>query len=380
MRLVIKKNELLHALQDVQRAVPTRTTKMILYGILFHADYEKLEISAYDQEIGIKTNILSLPDQEENPLQIEESGSIVLNAKYVIEIVRKLPQPLVRIDVQDFTAIIHSGNATYTLNGMDPREYPSLPEIHEEVGFTLQADTLKMLIEHTVFAVSTSEVRPTLTGILMKYQEGNISFSATDSHRLAMHTIEVDVPTGYEAMEAIIPGKSLMELAKIIPDDDTLVNIHIALNQLLVSFANTYFYSRLIEGNYPDISRIFPSSFRSSLQIDGKNFLDCIERAALLARDNENQVIRIQLKPSFIEVSSHSPEIGKITETVEPESFTGETMLIACNAKFLIDALRALGSAIIKIDFTGQGSAFVLNELNNEQHVHLILPVRIGNV
>ncbi len=380
MRLVIKKNELLHALQDVQRAVPTRTTKMILYGILLHADYEKLEISAYDQEIGIKTNISSLPDQEDNPLQIEEPGSIVLNAKYVIEIVRKLPQPLVRIDVQDFTAIIHSGNATYTLNGMDPREYPSLPEIHEEVGFTLQADTLKMLIEHTVFAVSNSEVRPTLTGILLKYQEGTISFSATDSHRLAMQTIEVDVPTGYEAIEAIIPGKSLTELAKIIPDDDTLVNIHITQNQLLVSFANTYFYSRLIEGNYPDISRIFPSSFRSNLQIDGKNLLDCIERAALLARDNENQVIRIQLKPSFIEVSSHSPEIGKITETVEPESFSGEAMLIACNAKFLIDALRALGSATIKIDFTGQGSAFVLYELNNDQHVHLILPVRIGNI
>lgn len=379
MRLVIKKNELLHALLDVQRAVPTRTTKMVLYGILFHAYQDRLEISAYDQELGIRTNIFSSLDEEENPIQIEEPGAIVLNAKYVIEIVRKLPQPLVRIDVQDLTAIIHSGNATYTLNGMDPREYPALPEVHQEIGFTLQSDTLKMLIEHTAFAVSSSEIRPTLTGILMKYQEGTISFSATDSHRLAMHQIEVDVPKRYEATEVIIPGKSMNELAKIIPDDDTLINIHIAQNQLLVAFSNTLFYSRLIEGNYPDISRIIPSTFRSSLQIDGKNFIDCIERAALLARDNENQVIRIQLKPSFIEVTSNSPEIGKITETIEPESFSGENMLIACNAKFLIDALKALGATNIKIDFTGPGSAFVLHQANDEQHIHLILPVRIGN-
>jgi DNA polymerase-3 subunit beta len=380
MRLVIKKSELLHALQSVQRAVPTRTTKMVLYGILFKADNDKLEISAYDMELGIRTFISSTPDKEENPLQIEEPGEIVLNARYVIEIVKKLPQPLVRIDVQELTTILHSGNATYTLNGMDPREYPVLPEIEQENGLMLHADTLKMLIDHTVFAVSTSEIRPTLTGVLMKYDEGTISFSATDSHRLATHTIEVDVPKDYEKFETIIPGKSLIELNKILPDNDSLINLHLDQNQLLISFDNTFFYSRLVDGNYPDVSRIIPTTFRTTIQLDRKNLIECVERAALLAKDNDNQVIRIQLKPSFIEVTSNSIEIGKITETIEPESFVGENMLIGCNSKFLIEALRALNEQKIKINFTGTGSAFVLNEISNDQHIHLILPVRTGNV
>lgn len=379
MKLVIQKNQLLHALQTVQRAVPTRTTKSILYGILLTAKETQLEISAYDLELAIQTTIYTTSEQEDSLLQIEEPGEIVLNARYLIDIVRKLPQSLIRIDIQGLTTIIHSGNATYTLNGMDAREYPTLPELPQKIGLTIPADILTSLIDHTVFAVSASEVRPTLTGVLLKYNDGLLEVIATDSHRVATQSVAVDALKDYERLEVIIPGKTFNELSKILPDDDTLVNIHVVQNQVMISFLQTQFYSRLIEGTYPDISRIIPSSFITSIEIDGKKFSECIERAALLAKDNDNQIVRLLLRPINIEVTSHSLEIGKITEIIEPNSYYGEDLLIGCNAKYLLEALKALGATTVKIQFTGNGSAFVLNDINNPRHLHLILPVRLGS-
>lgn len=380
MRLVIKRNELLQALQIVQRAVPVRTTKPVLYGILLKSTNTNLQITSYDMEIGIHTVIQHLPESEEYSLQIEEEGEIVLNAKYLIEIVKKLPQPLLRMDVQDLTAIIHSGKATYTLNGMDPKEYPELPELEKNDGLIIQSDTLRTLIDHTVFAVSNSDTRAALTGVLVKYYESTIRFISTDSHRLSVQLKEIDAPITYEPIETIIPGKSLQELSRILPDDDTMVSIFKISNKIFISYKHTIFYSRLIDASYPDVSRIIPTSYKTLIHINGKKMIECIERAGLLAKDNENQVVRIHLKPSYIEVSSHSPEIGKITETIESDLFSGENMLIACNAKYLMEALRALGGNPIKIEFTGPGSAFVLTDLNDDHHKHLILPVRTSQL
>ena len=379
MRIVLEKNDLLHSLQTVSRAVPTRTTKPILYGVKFSAHQNILTLSACDLEIGIETVLTSDPSTNPPILQIEEPGSIVLHARYLIDIIRKLPHHLVRIDVQDLTTTIRSGHATYTLNGMDPREYPQLPKVDNQAGLSVASDTLMRLIDHTAFSVAVSEARPTLTGVLWTYREGRLVFTATDSHRLSTQTIEVGAPKGYENVEAIIPGKSLLELARVLPDNDTVCDLYLADNQLLVTFGSTSFYSRLIDGRYPDVSRIIPSTWRTAINIDPKSFTECIERAALLARDNDNQVVRLNLRKTHIEISSHSPEIGKITETTEPNTFEGEDMLIACNAKFLLDALKASSDSLVRIEFTGPGSAFVLKSVQDESHLHLILPVRVVN-
>ncbi len=379
MRLVINKSHLAQALHQVTRAIPSRTPKPILYGIKLMATEDSVFITAYNLEIGIETQITNTDLDAEPILQIQEPGAIVLTSRYFVDIVRKLPQSLIRIDVKDLTATISSGSATFVLNGMDAREYPLLPDVQDDRGFSLQSDILKSLINHTSYAVATVESRPTLTGVLWTYNDGLLTLTATDSHRLSKESIPSDSQKDYALIDSIIPGKSLNELAKILPDSDSLVDILVANNQALFRFGMVRFYSRLLEGNYPDTSRIIPNTFRTNIIIATKSLLESIERAALLARDTENQVIRMHLRPHQIEVSCQSPEIGKITETLEPKSFEGEEMFLACNAKYLIDALHVILTEEVKIAFTGPGSAFVIKPVDHERHLQLILPVRFVN-
>ncbi|MCY0875445.1 MAG: DNA polymerase III subunit beta [Firmicutes bacterium] len=376
MRIVVQKNTLLQALQTVAKAVPSRTTKPVLYGIHIEATSESLILTGYNLEFGFEVTVTATDNQDVPMIQIEETGAIVLTARYLLDIVRKLPHTLVRIDTQELTATIRSGNATYTLNGLDPREYPATQEIADDRGFAISCATMRELVERTAFATSTSESRPVLTGVLWKYENGLLTLSATDSHRMATQGTEVETLRDYALIESIIPGKSLQELAKSLPTDDTLANIQIEEKQLLVSFANIRFFSQLIEGRYPDLSRIIPQAFKTSITIGIKSLQDCVERAALLARDTENQIIRLHLRRTEIEISSHSPEIGKIVESVEPNTFEGEDMVLACNAKFLLEGLRAIPGEDVLIQFTSPGSAFTLTPTATSTHIQLMQPVR----
>ena len=380
MRFVVRKAEFLQGLQQVARAIPTRTPKPILYGVLLTAQNGRLYITGYDLEIGIQMYIENPSDTEQNTLQIEQEGSIVLQAKYLIDIARKLPHSLIRFDSQQTTVTIQSGSATFQLNGMDPREYPELPTVHDDRGFMVSSSTLKGLIEHTAFAVATSEVRPTLTGVLWNYASGLLTLIGTDSHRLSSQTTEVESQQDYALMDSIIPGKSLLELSRILPEAEQLVDIMIENNQLLVTFLNTRFLSRLIEGNFPDTTRIIPAAFRTSIVFTTSDLRDSVERAALLARDTDNNIVRFQLRRTNIEILSHSPEIGKVVESIDPITFEGEDMMIACNAKFLLDALRQTPSEQVRVEFTGSGSPFVLRPVGLDSLLHLILPVRIANI
>lgn len=376
MRFVVQKQVFLQAIQTVARAVPSRTTKPVLYGIQIEATPNQVVLTSYDLEFGLEVTIENAKDAEIQILQVEESGGIVINAKYLLDIVRKLPQQLIRIDVAELTVTIQSGKATFTLNGMDPREYPSLPQMNDERGFGISTAILRELVERTAFATAVSEARPVLTGVQWKYDEGSLTLSATDSHRMASYASEVETQKEYALMESIIPGKSLQELAKILPSEDLIASVMIADQQLLISYANIQFFSRLIEGKYPDLKRIIPQVFKTSITMSIRELQDCVERAALLARDTENQIIRIHLRRTNIEISSHSPEIGKITETVEPDMFEGEDMVLACNSRFLLDSLKAVPGEKVSIQFTGSGSAFVLTPTTEARHVQLMQPVR----
>ncbi len=380
MRFVVRKADFLQGLQQVARAIPTRTPKPILYGVLLTAQKDRLYITGYDLEIGIQMHIENPEDKEQSIIQIEQEGSVVLQARYLIDIVRKLPHSLIRFDSQQSNVTIQSGTATYQLNGMDYHEYPDLPTVHDERGFAITASSLKGLIEHSAFAVASSEVRPTLTGVLWNYSDSKLTLTGTDSHRLSTQSTEVESHQDYAFMDSIIPGKSLIELSKILPDTDQLVDILIEDNQLLVTFLNTRFLSRLIEGKFPDTTRIIPSTFRTTIVFSTKDLHDSVERAALLARDTDNNIVRFQFRRNNIEVLSHSPEIGKVVESIDPITFEGEDMMIACNAKFMIDALRQTPTDQVRVELTGSGSPFVLRPIGLDDLLHLILPVRIANI
>lgn len=376
MKFIIQRDRLVHSVQEVMKAITSRTTIPILTGIKIDTTIEGITLTGSDSDISIQSYI---PVEEEGNeiVEVKNSGSIVLNARFFSEIVKKLPMDTVEIEVQaNYQTIIRSGKTEFSLNGLDPEEYPHLPIIEEENLFKLPTDLLKTLIRQTVFAVSTSETRPILTGVNLKVENDELTCIATDSHRLAMRKAKIESQiSGHHSV--VIPGKSLNELSKILDDSNELIEIVITENQVLFKAKHLLFFSRLLEGNYPETSRLIPTESKTEITVNTKEFLQAIDRASLLAREGRNNVVKLTTyEGGIIEVSSNTPEIGKVVEEIVAESIEGEELKISFSAKFVMDALKALEGSDIKISFTGAMRPFVILPLYDDQMLQLILPVR----
>ncbi|MEC0665982.1 DNA polymerase III subunit beta [Priestia flexa] len=376
MKCKIQKDYLVQSVQDVMKAVSSRTTIPILTGIKIVTTEEGVTLTGSDSDISIESFIPKEEDGKEI-VEIEKTGSVVLPARFFSEIVKKLPKEVVELDVQNlFLTIIRSGKAEFNLNGLDAEEYPHLPQIEENNVFRIPTDLLKNMIRQTVFAVSTSETRPILTGVNWKAEGKALTCIATDSHRLALRkaNIQSEHDVSYNV---VIPGKSLNEFSKILDDSNELVDIVMTENQVLFKTKHLLFFSRLLDGNYPDTSRLIPADSKTDVVLNVKEFLQSIDRASLLAREGRNNVVKLSTLPDgIIEISSNSPEIGKVIEEVQSESIVGENLKISFSAKYMLDALKALEGTDIKINFTGAMRPFVIRTLENDSMLQLILPVR----
>ena len=376
MKFEIKRDYLLAGLNDVMKAVSSKTTVPILTGIKIEVTNEGVSLTGSDQDITIQT-FIPAEENGEQIMTITATGSIVLQARMFNEIVRKLPTNEVEIDVTNgFATYIRSGKSEFHLIGQDAVEYPLLPEISAEKQFTIPADLLKSIIRETVFAVATSESRPVLTGVNWNIHEDELICVATDSHRLARRKTKLEqLPSGVSS--AVIPGKSLNELNKILEDSTNLVQVVMTNQQVLFKANNMLFFSRLLEGNYPDTSRLIPESYQTNVTINGKSLLQAIDRASLLAREDRNNVVRFEtLEGNLVQISSNSPEIGKVQEQIQVESLEGETLKISFSAKYMMEALKAIDGQDVVIQFTGAMRPFILRSVHDDAILQLILPVR----
>ncbi|MEK3979442.1 DNA polymerase III subunit beta [Psychrobacillus sp. FSL K6-2836] len=376
MKFEVMRDSLLEGLSDVIKAVSSKTTIPILTGLKLEVTNKGLYITGSDSDITIQT-FIPVEKNGEQIISIKETGSIVLQARVFNEIVRKLPTNDVEIEVTNqFQTHIRSGKSEFNLIGLDATEYPLLPEIEEERQFFIASDLLKSIIKETVFAVSTSESRPVLTGVNWQVKEGELHCVATDSHRLAKRkTVIKDLPE--EEYSIVIPGKSLNELNKILEETSSEVAIVMTQQQILFKTGDVLFYSRLLEGNYPDTSRLIPSESKTTILVNSKSLLQAIDRASLLAREERNNVVRFStLGNGFVEVSSNSPEIGNVEEQIQAEEIDGEELKISFSAKYMMDALKAIDGQDVKILFTGAMRPFILKSVHDDSILQLILPVR----
>jgi DNA polymerase-3 subunit beta len=376
MKFVIQRDHLVQSVQDVMKAVSSRTTIPILTGIKIVASDEGVTLTGSDSDVSIESFI---PKEEEDKaiVDIQQPGAIVLQAKFFSEIVKKLPTDQVEIEVhQSMQTVIRSGTSEFNLIGLDPDEYPHLPQIEENNVFTIPTDLLKAMIRQTVFAVSTSETRPILTGVNWKVENNELICIATDSHRLALRKAPIELAAD-ATYNAVIPGKSLNELSKILADNNEGIEIVITENQVLFKAKHLLFFSRLLEGNYPDTSRLIPNESKTDLVLKTKEFLQAIDRASLLARESRNNVVKLStIETGDIQISSNTPEVGKVVEEIKSQSLEGEELKISFSAKYMMDALKALEGTDIKISFTGAMRPFIICPINDESILQLILPVR----
>ncbi|GAA4724516.1 DNA polymerase III subunit beta [Brevibacillus fulvus] len=377
MQITVQRDKLANAVSHVSKAVSSRTTMPILTGIKLKADEEGLTLTASDSDISIEVQIPT-EEADEWGVTVHRPGSIVLTARIFSEIVRKLPGTEIQMEVDDrLVTFIRSGQAEFTINGMNAEEFPQLPQLEEEKVLSVPSDLLKAMIRQSAFAVSTSEMRPILTGIMWSLDRGQLKFVATDSHRLASRTAVVECIEDLHFHNIVVPGKSCNELIKILDENQALVDIVVAENQILVKSKHILFYSRLLEGTYPDTSRIIPAGSKTEIVVNTKEFLQSIERASLLSREGKSNVVRLVTLPNGnLEITSNAPEIGKVTEIMTPKAMNGEELKISFNAKYMIDALRAIDSPEITASFSGAMSPFVIRPTDNEWMLHLILPVR----
>ncbi|REK56962.1 MAG: DNA polymerase III subunit beta [Geobacillus sp.] len=376
MKITIDREALVQSVQDVMKAVSPRTTIPILTGIKITATPQGVTLTGSDSDISIES-FIPTEDEDKALVEIAETGSIVLQARFFSEIVKKLPEKTVEIEVQpNFLTVIRSGKAEFSLNGLDAEEYPRLPQIEEENVFEIPTDLLKTIIRQTVFAVSVSETRPILTGVNWRIEDEELICTATDSHRLALRKAKIETEN-HQSHNVVIPGKSLNELSKILDDSNAPVKIVITANQILFKTKRLLFFSRLLDGNYPETSRLIPTDSKTDIIVNAKEFLQAIDRASLLAREGRNNVVKLTtLSDGIIEISSVSPEIGKVTEEIQSESIEGEELKISFSAKYMMDALKALDGTDIKISFTGAMRPFLLRPLHSDSMLQLILPVR----
>lgn len=376
MKFIIQRDKLVQSVQDVLKAVSSRTTIPILTGIKIVATEEGVTLTGSDSDISIESFIPSEEEGSEN-VEVKTSGSVVLQARFFSEIIKKLPMDTVEIEVQSqYVTTIRSGNSEFNLNGQDAAEYPHLPQVEEQNVFKVPTDLLKNIIRQTVFAVSTSETRPILTGVNWKLENHELTCIATDSHRLALRKAKVEAENDISC-NVVIPGKSLNELNKILDDNHELLDIVVTENQVLFKAKNILFFSRLLDGNYPDTSRLIPAESKTDITVTTKEFLQAIDRASLLAREGRNNVVKLAtLEADALEVSSNSPEVGKVVEQVQSNSISGEELKISFSAKYMMDALKALEGNEILINFTGAMRPFVIKTLHDDSMLQLILPVR----
>ncbi|MBX6352002.1 MAG: DNA polymerase III subunit beta [Thermoflavifilum sp.] len=372
MRFTVQQAALSALIQTVSKAVAVRTTKHVLTGILLEATSDRLVGTAYDLELGIQD---TLPAGDDTGLQIMEPGAIVLPARTFAEVIRKLPGPNVSIEVHsNYMTDITSGSAQFHLHGIDAAEFPQLPIFHASRQLTLSSRTLETLIRTTAFAASSSEVRPVLTGVYVEYQDGRLVFTATDALRLATRSAVIpEAPEG--EWRAILPAKALQEFAKILPDADVPVTLQFTDSHGLFAVGTTRFYTRMIQGSYPDTSRIIPTVFRTEVIMPTDALAGAIDRAALIARDRENHMVRLEVTANQVTVSSSSPEIGNVSEQVDVIGKTGDDLYISFNARYVLDALRATDTADLVVRFNGASSPFVICESGRDDGLQLISPV-----
>ena len=371
MKFSIKKEILLENLNNVSKAVSTKNLIPVLGGIKFNLTNEGLFLTATNNDIDIESFI-----DKKYIDSIDQIGTIIIQGKYLLEIVRKLPDGVINIEVVDgLKLLIYTENSNFNLNGIDSNEFPNISLDISNNPIKLSKKVIKNIINQTLFATSMQESRPILTGINFKIEGNKMECIATDSYRLAKKIVDLD-ETVENIINIVVPGKNIGELSKILTDEDENVEIHIFSNKILFKFDNILFQSRLLNGNFPDTSRLIPDSFEVEISADLNSFYEVIDRAALLSTEKDKNVIKFETNGNELIVSSNTPEIGKVEEKLIITKNNDKNIKIAFSSKFMLDALRTINSKDIKIKLINDVKPIILKTDSDDSLTQLLLPIK----
>lgn len=366
MKIICSKANLLKGVNIVSKAVPTRTTMAILECILIDASAGEIKLTANDMEIGIETIIDG---------DIIERGIIALDAKIFSEIVRKLPDNDVTIETDaTFKTVITCEKAKFNIIGKSGEDFSYIPVIPRNEPVVISQFTLKEVIRQTIFSIADNDNNKLMTGELFEINDNRLKVVSLDGHRISIRNIELK--ESYDHKKVVVPGKTLMEISKIIPgsvEDD--VQIFITDNHIIFEFERTTVVSRLIEGEYFRIDQMLSTDYETKIVINKRELLDCIDRATLLIKEGDKKPIIMNVTDGNMELKINS-FVGSMNEDIEIDK-EGRDILIGFNPKFFIDALRVIDEERITLYMVNpKAPCFIRDE--NESFIYLILPVNFN--
>ncbi|MGG6309831.1 DNA polymerase III subunit beta [Paenibacillus macerans] len=362
MKISIDKSILWKALDQVSKVLSTRTIIPVLSEILVVANENGLSLTGGDGNVFLRTKIAA------DDFQLLRPGSVTIPGRRFLEIVKKL-KDVVDIVADGTTIGIKSGRSQFEMVGMEAEEYPSFDE---ELGQTVKitGQTLRELVSKTSFATYTKEDAAILTGLRLRSTEEGIEVTGTDRHRLSKTSGKSE--GGYE-FETVVGASALNELIKIIPDKEK-VNLSFYKGKFIVNTDSFVFTSLVLEGIYPDVDKITPTSFASVVTVNTQKFIDALEGVDIFAKEQKTGLVKMKVGEE-IELFSQTDK-GKANEFVSIQELKGDEFGIAFNARFALSALKSIDAKETTINYTGRMSPFVIKGVGNETDTHLILPYR----
>ena len=364
MRFSCDRQKLNEAVLNVQRAVSTKSSIPALEGILLTAGENGVRLCGFDLEIGKTTEI---------PAQVEESGGIVMGARLLSDIVRRLPGQQVTFGTDEkLVTEIVSGDAKFSIVGIPSAEYPELPRIDGDKSVSLPSKTLKGMIRQTLYAVAQNDAKPVHTGTLFEIGDGKIRLVSVDGYRLAIR--EESVETG-EKCSFVVPGKTLGEVTKLLPDSDENADLLIGTRHILFRIGGYTVVSRLLEGEFLDWRASLPKEQKTEVHASVPQFVESLERVSLIITERLRSPVRCFFREGYAQLSCSTP-LGRANDRL-PVKIGGDDVEIGFNSRYLLDALHNAECDEVRIGLNGPLSPMVIRPDDGDSFLFLVLPVRL---
>lgn len=366
MHIICDKSKLIEGMNIVMKAIPGKTTMMILECVVIEVKDNQIKLIANDLQLGIETLI----DGE-----IKQEGSVAVGAKVFFEIIRKLPSDNVSITVdEDYHMNISCGKAKFNIMAKATDEFPYLPNIVKDKNVNISQFTLKDIIRQTVFSISDNENAKVMTGELFEIHDSELKVVSLDGHRISIRKVKLN--QSYDDVSVIIPGKTLIEINKIINGGmDDEVSIFFTDKHVLFEFEDTIVLSRLIEGEYYKIDKMLSTDYETKVTVNKREMLECIDRSTLLLKESDKKPVIIDVQDDYMKFAMNSA-IGSMDEDIDA-SKEGKDILIGFNPRFLMDALRVIDEDEITMYMINPKAPCFIRD-QEETYIYLILPVNFN--
>lgn len=377
MEFVCDKKIIQEGVSAVEKIVATRSTLPIIGNILFESQRGGVKLSANNLEMGVELGI---------DASVSKEGAVLLPAKTLAEIVSKLPDGKVSFKLTENGIVRISYNHSYfNIHSLPPDEFPMLPKVKGGKSFLVDVEDFTSLVDQVSFAVSTSEDKYVLTGVLLEVGKSSVSGDnsnlrvvATDGYRLAKSGRKIDLSLAGE-IKAVVPVRALRELSRILEGREGKLNVTVSPEQISFQLSGIYLVSRLIQGQFPDYRQVIPKKSLTKLVASTRGFLEAAERAAIVASGSAN-VTKFELKASRLHLVAQTPDVGSVDEVLEVEAKGAEKTQVSFNIRLIIDVLKVLKSEKVVVELSEALSPGVFRPEEETDFLYIVMPIRTQEV